>query len=93
MQVRMRFRLFLLAFVAAISFFASTLTKENLVILVVGLLTTIGLVRVLTHETRTAAKEIYPTLTELAEGHYAFKRRLAELRSGAEPRPPAPAPK
>lgn len=66
----------------AVAFLApTTLTKENLVVLVVGLLTAIGLVRVLSHEARAAAKDVYPTLTELAESHYAFKRRLRELRA------------
>jgi hypothetical protein len=74
--------LLLVVLIVAVAYFAPTkLTKDNLVILVVALLTTIGLVRVLVHETRSAATELYPTLTEIVDSHYAFKRHLRELQA------------
>jgi hypothetical protein len=71
----------LIAFACLIFFGHAYLTKENLVIAVVGMLTLIGLLRVLTHETKCATKEFFPSLTEMCEGYYAFRRRLRELQS------------
>jgi hypothetical protein len=65
---------------AAIYFSPHVLTKENFVILVVGLLTAIGLLRVLTHETRGAAEEVFPALTEITEGYYGFRTKLRSLQ-------------
>jgi hypothetical protein len=74
--------LLVVALVAFLIFFGHTwLTKENLVVLVVGLLTGVGLLRILTHESRCAAREVFPSLTEMAEGYYAFRTRLLELQS------------
>jgi hypothetical protein len=75
-------RVLLSAFlIGATIFFAPTiLTKENLVVLVVGLLTLIGLLRVVTHEVHAAAREIEPAVTEIVEGYYKFRLRLLQLR-------------
>jgi hypothetical protein len=68
--------------VGACLYFAPTLlTKENLIVLVVGVLTAIGLLRVLMHETLCASNEMFPALTRIAESYYAFRRRLVELKA------------
>jgi hypothetical protein len=77
--MRVMFAIVAATFVAL--FAPSQLTKERILVFVVGMLTSIGLVRVLAHETKCAAKEIFPSLTEIAEGYYAFRSRFAELRS------------
>jgi hypothetical protein len=81
LEVFVRALLVLLAAGLLIFFGHPWLTKENLLVLFVGLLTLIGLLRVLTHETKCAAKEIFPSLTTMAEEYYAFRTRLRELEA------------
>ena len=81
----MRVLVAVLAMGAALFVGPAVFTKENLVVLVVGLLTTIGLVRVVTHEFLCASNEMFPALTRIAEGYYALLRRLAELKADSRP--------
>ncbi len=56
-------------------------SKATLVILVVGVLTTIGLVRVVTHESHAAAKELAPAAIEMVEAYFKVKMRVRELQA------------
>ncbi len=64
----------------AVFFGREMITKENIVVLVVGLLTFVGLVRVLTNEVSGTSEKLFGELTNIAERYYAFRKRLRDLR-------------
>jgi hypothetical protein len=71
----------LLLFGAAAVLAPDLATKENLVIVVLGLLTAVGLVRVLAHESGAAAKDVWPAAIQIIEGYYVFRLRLLQLQT------------